>query len=262
MSDLTILGLHIRETKNIGDASCHPLDYIDIRTDKTDRQISADMRRPPEDVRPDVVVLGGGAIAYQAPKIAALYPKALLVGWGIGFSKRVLEPVVNDDHANLKNGFALWGSRDFGTGLDYAPCASCMNPLFDDIAPPVHKAVVYGHAGARPLKDEAVALGLPYFDNTSKGGLEAALRHLGSGEIVITSSYHGAYWSTLLGRKVAMIPFGSKFFSLKHRPPAVETVAAGLKAAKPLKNALADCRADSLRFAARVRQVVRDRAYA
>ena len=48
--------------------------------------------------------------------------------------------------------------------------------------------------------------------------METILDFLGSGETILTSSFHGAYWGTLLGRKVLAFPFSSKFFTLKHRP--------------------------------------------
>ena len=48
--------------------------------------------------------------------------------------------------------------------------------------------------------------------------MEKVLDFLGSGETVLTSSYHGVYWATLLGRKVLAFPFSSKFYTLKHKP--------------------------------------------
>ena len=43
------------------------------------------------------------------------------------------------------------------------------------------------------------------------------INFLGSAELVITNSYHGAYWATLLKRKVVVMqPFSSKFLGFRH----------------------------------------------
>lgn len=247
-----ILGLHIRDSKNIGDRNCHPLDYIKFSED----QISADVRNPPLDYDPDIVILGGGAIAYTAPEIRKQFPKALLISWGIGHSERKLQPVSYDHHLRLGEGFALWGSRDFAPGLEYVPCASCLHPFFDNIPKPKYPAIVFGHAGVNPLKDDAEALGIPYFNNTNSGGIEAALDHIASGSTVISSSYHGALWAVLMGRKVCMIPFGTKFFSQKFRPPHAQSVSHGIAEANSFDDALTDSRKMSKRFEERVAKLI------
>ena len=45
------------------------------------------------------------------------------------------------------------------------------------------------------------------------------IHYVGSTNYIITNSYHGAYWGTLLGKKVMLVgPWSSKFYGLKHRP--------------------------------------------
>ena len=39
-------------------------------------------------------------------------------------------------------------------------------------------------------------------DNTTT--FEKAIEFIGSGDVVVTNSYHGAYWGLLLGKKVEM----------------------------------------------------------
>lgn len=247
-----VLGVHIRNSKNIGDKNCHPLDYFKVAKDQT----SEDFRELPEGLKPDVVIVGGGAIAYTAPAIKKAYPKSVLVGWGIGHSERKLETVDSQKHRELGNGYSLWGARDYLAGLDHVPCASCMHSFFDDIPEAKHKVVVFGHAGVNPLGEESSSLGVPYFDNTHKGGLKAALEHIASGETVISSSYHGALWGLLMGRKVAMIPFGTKFFSMKYVPPAVKSVSEGISEARAFKHALAEYRELNIGFADRIRKII------
>ena len=59
---------------------------------------------------------------------------------------------------------------------------------------------------------------IPRFIN-SGDNIEETIRILGSAEVIITNSYHGAYWGTLLGRKVIVAEaWSSKFNAMKHKP--------------------------------------------
>ena len=73
---------------------------------------------------------------------------------------------------------------------------------------------------------------------------------LGSSDTVITNSYHGVYWATLLGRKVVCIPWGSKFNMFKH-PPTMATErnwVEKIEKAKSYPEALEDCRKANIAF--------------
>jgi len=71
---------------------------------------------------------------------------------------------------------------------------------------------------------------------------------------VVTNSYHGAYWATLLGRRVVAIPNMSKMYRFKHAPVIGRAQdwrkLAALAVAYP--EALAECRAANLAFFADV----------
>jgi exopolysaccharide biosynthesis predicted pyruvyltransferase EpsI len=59
---------------------------------------------------------------------------------------------------------------------------------------------------------------IPRFIN-SGDNVEETIRLLGSADIIITNSYHGAYWGTLLGRKVIVADaWSSKFNAMRHKP--------------------------------------------
>jgi hypothetical protein len=45
--------------------------------------------------------------------------------------------------------------------------------------------------------------------------LDQILDFLGSGETILTTSFHAAYWGTLLIRKVLAFPFSNKFITMK-----------------------------------------------
>jgi hypothetical protein len=74
---------------------------------------------------------------------------------------------------------------------------------------------------------------------------EEVIAFLGSGSIILTNSYHGAYWGTLLGRKVVIIrPFSSRFFHMRHQPAITESQnwQGTLSKARHFPEALAECR--------------------
>jgi exopolysaccharide biosynthesis predicted pyruvyltransferase EpsI len=57
-----------------------------------------------------------------------------------------------------------------------------------------------------------------YFDFINDGNnFEEKLDFLSSCENMVTNTYHGAYWATLLTKKVMVIPYKSGLMSLKHK---------------------------------------------
>jgi hypothetical protein len=87
-----------------------------------------------------------------------------------------------------------------------------MHPAFDRQREVKHEIVVFSHK-----KFQIHIPGVPRLTNTTQN-FEQVLDFLASGETIITSSYHGAYWGTLLGRKVLAFPFSTKFYTFKHLP--------------------------------------------
>jgi len=87
-----------------------------------------------------------------------------------------------------------------------------MHPAFDRQRQIKHEIVVFSHK-----KFQINIPGVPRLTNTTQS-FEQVLDFLASGETIITSSYHGAYWGTLLGRKVLAFPFSTKFYTFKHLP--------------------------------------------
>ncbi len=196
------LGLHIRNTKNAGDAASCPLDYFEFPD-----AVVADMRTAPG-CEPDLVIYGGGSIT-ASPDFHSW--KCPVIAWGVGHHVRA-EPwadAMRTEHERASGLCAKYFPRDDVDGFEVVPCASCMHPIFDERIEPRHAVVCY--SAARRVN---VARGkLPHMTNED-GDIEDAVRFLASGKTVITSSYHGAYWARLLGRKVEIVPWGSKFFYL------------------------------------------------
>jgi hypothetical protein len=96
--------------------------------------------------------------------------------------------------------------------------------------------------------------GLPRESNDS-GDLDGALAFLASGETIITSTYHGAYWGLMLGRRVIVVPWATKFLGFRHPVTLCHELVdlqGCLKRVQAFPEALDECRAANVAHAERV----------
>jgi hypothetical protein len=142
--------------------------------------------------------------------------------WGAGHnSKDTNLDSYSVNYPDYLNKFHLVGVRDWEVGYRWVPCASCMHPAFDKSYEIKNEFVWFEHK-KRLLDNKAFDhTPAPRMLNTGQN-MEQVIEFLGSAEVVVTNSYHGVYWATLLGRKVVCVPWGSKFKMFKH-PPALAT---------------------------------------
>lgn len=110
------------------------------------------------------------------------------------------------------------GIRDHGQDYNWAPCASCMHPALTKKYT-VKNPVIWFEHKKQLIKDKVFGSdSIPRFVN-SGSNVEQTIELLGSAEVVLTNSYHGAYWATLLGRKAIVVgAWSSKFQYMKHQP--------------------------------------------
>lgn len=203
-----ILGLHIRNSPNAGDRWSSPIDYFDFPGHET---MGDDMRPLYAMIESypawDAVIYGGGSITaspdfrrWPCPTIA----------WGVGHHvrERPWDEAMAAEHCRAAALCDLYFPRDCVPGFEdrWTPCASCMHSVFDECHIPQHKVVRYSAARRIDVSGD----GDQHMTNED-GSIEDAVRFLGSGETVITSSYHGAFWAHLLGRRVQTVTWGSKF---------------------------------------------------
>lgn len=240
---MRLVSSHLSGSRNVGDAVSSPSRYFDFGA-------------PVEVVRYgypiescDAVIFGGGAIGNHVAAAASQVRAKHRIAWGLGETR----------HGQLTGrpapaGFSLFGSRDWQQpGAEWVPCASCMSPLFGDVAAPKHEEVLYYN---RRRRRPSIA-GLPSAHNEVE--FAAAVEFLASGSIVVTNSYHGVYWATLLGRGVIVVdPYSSKLFQLRHRP-AYGTASdwrTAVPAAVRYSEALTEARAANTAFYGRVMELL------
>lgn len=210
------------------------------------------------DIHGTVIIGGGGLIGPAFSQIEKIIrrPNQITIGWGLG-NNMIDEKKIGyiDKTAPLPSyteKFTLLGIRDYDTSYRWVPCASCMHPAFSKSYKINHDIVVFEHKRI-PLGIK----GVPVLTNNGHD-IDKILAFLGSGETIITNSYHGAYWATLLGRKCITIPFSSKFFGFKH-----ELIRARkdewkdkISLAKEYPQALSECRKANINFYADVMNIL------
>jgi len=197
-------------TKNIGDLTApwfnffpEPSDTYHVRNGK--------MPAPGEY---DVAVFGGGLypktqrIGQWIHKNKELGAKGtIMVGWGVGSNWGKL------DDSN----FELFSQRE--NFDNWAPCPSCMMSLLDRYRTknPDYQAVFYQNDGLESLTSMTNKKLGPILGN-HHDSLEEIIKFLASGKVVVTSSFHGMFWATMLGRKVGVVPIRKKLRDAKWVP--------------------------------------------
>lgn len=230
-----------KDPKNVGDWWSVPSRYFQVSGDGTYDLVDA--KTIPN--LAGVVVLGGGGLGrpdFQDFLSELLRPdrKYKVIGWGIGADSITRRREVLKGPADMQQLLEYFSELDeIGTRIapenvsypdkrfSWVPCASCMSPLFDEFSSsPIRQRVgVYEHL-REPLTPHIGGPGRflsrffgPYSYLSNRGtDFRKKLAFLAQSEFIITNSYHGVYWGTLLKRKVVCVPFKNGLFSFKHAP--------------------------------------------
>jgi len=244
-----VVSLYRSSCRNVGDWHSAPVRYFPLLNGRIINILS--VKKSVILIDADVIVGGGGMFTPKNNdrfKFIHLAPGRRLVGWGVGENRHFKKDWIKGQPFKLPDWAYrcdLLGVRDWGTSMRWVPCVSCLHPDFENPKPPIHDIVVYEHMD-HPID----IVGFPKRSNKGKD-IKTTLAFLASGRVVITSSYHGAFWATLLGRSVVAFPFSTKFYGMRHRPvlsrPADWKKAVEMAVMYP--QAFAECRKATLSFA-------------
>lgn len=201
------VNIHIKNTKNIADLFCNASRYYEINAE------SEDFSNLNKHYNSNIV-FGGGMLLKKLDNDPTILSKikGKKISWGAGCSRNQLKSYNYSKRPFIKK-FDLFSTRDYGLGLEYVPCPSCKNSLFQKKYKIKNDIIVYSNKLSKNLK----ITDFPSNDNENMS-LEETIEFIGSANTVITSSYHGVYWSMLLNKNVICIPFNAKFFNFKHSP--------------------------------------------
>ncbi len=263
MNILSLTAVNYTKTKNIGDLVCNPMDYFDY--DNVTRFCVRPMPPPPRHTPPDACpkadayIFGGGGITTMVRKMADRdVTSGIKIAWGIGQSIRGETAAIT----NVLGDFDLVGSRDIGIpGTEWVPCVSCMSPLFDKEYEKKYDVAVWLNSSQAIHK---------FYDpvRNNQCSFADAISYIGSARKLVTTSYHGAYWATLLGIPAIIVrAYSTKFYQYKH-----QSVVSGVRnylgdimideadlieqADQVFPEALEECREANVRFDEKVRTLL------
>lgn len=171
----------------------------------------------------DLVVFGGGGLLGRVTwdqNVADLAKNNNVVLWGAGQNtygqKKKGDMVGIKVETNVPSYIKYFnkvGLRDYNVGYDWVPCASCMHSVFLKASKIKPTKDILG------IEHNKIKLRSDFFStishNISVNEIEDFILKIAEYKNVITNTYHGAYWSLLLGKKVLIQPWSSKFNNLK-----------------------------------------------
>lgn len=139
--------------------------------------------------------------------------------WGAGHNADYQKKVKGTlEYPSWIRNFDLIGVRDYAQEYKWAPCASCMHPALRKTYPIKNDVIWFEHKKQLVKSTEFGSDPIPRFIN-SGNNIDQTIELLGSANTIITNSYHGAYWGTLLKKRVIVAePWSSKFNAMRHRP--------------------------------------------
>lgn len=204
---MSVTVYNFSQTPNTGDRYCSPALYFPWLKDSPSRW--------PWEWEYGKSIFGGGGLLHPGTDhclLKAVQSGAPTVIWGIGLN---YHGCMGQIYPKFFDDCDLVGLRELGNPWRFVPCPSCMAPEFDravrcDADVPL---VIYEHANQSI--PESVAPGAPRKTNEDGSGLNDVLSFLASGRQVITNTFHGAYWSILLGKSPILYqPFSNRFLAL------------------------------------------------
>lgn len=242
-------GKHIYS--NAGDTFCSPFLFYDFKKFTCIKINTHNV----DNLKNSIIIFGGGGLLDTNTKLSNIYINVeknnKCFHWGTGSNKLNIENInwkASDNEINIEDdalsNFIYVGRRDYLNNYlnkhEYVPCVSCKFKYFDYKYEIKRKVGIVEHMWLHQIN-----LNYPKINmSLSKYKIEEIIKFMGESEIIITSSYHGMYWATLLGCKVIIkTNWSSKFDTFKYKPVILSNdLDNDIKLSKNYPNALKECR--------------------
>jgi hypothetical protein len=210
---MKILFCHIIDSNNVGDLASCPRNYLNFEPGVETFTFNIFEETCPPVV--DAVIFGGGGMLhpnidvriYELRKwMLQRNPNCKFIIWGIGTN---YHDIKHGHWWEWMNEFDLVGVRDYGSPYMWVPCASCLHPeLKPKEEAPWHHVVCY--------EQHSIGLGMGCPTLTNRVTYESfgeVAKFLKTATIVLTNSFHGAYWALLVGSKAVIVnAFSNRFY--------------------------------------------------
>lgn len=199
--------VHDTNIRNMGDVQSCPLNHFKFNCNTIELDLIADSGKI--DLNHPIIIGGGGLLqdGLSRKTLCRIMEshKSKIIIWGVGLNTNNKKN--NDNIPDVFKKADLVGIRDIGFEYDNIPCVSCVNKLFD-IEYEIQNEIVCFQGNKLPIE------GVPIMNCVNDSSINEIIRFLGTAKTIITSSYHGAYWGSLLNREVIVIPnaHSSKFY--------------------------------------------------
>lgn len=207
-----MLVIHRCDKNNTGDLATDPLQYWNIphhTLDLDDTKFQEKLR-----FQDDTIIIGGGgllnycltwndnlnhALRFATEKGIKIY------GWGLGYNRHTGD---NTDLPALElYRFTALGIRHRVEGCSLVPCASCMSELIQ------YKGATELNPGIIEHRDNPITY-LPYPKISNNKTMAEITNFIASHNPIITNTYHGGYWTTLMGKSLILYkPFSERHYN-------------------------------------------------
>lgn len=193
----------------------------------------------------DIVIIGGGGLLnalpewnYSINKVLKMVDKSVI--WSAGFNwggEGIIKQPINWGKVSLIS------IRDFHYPLNfrYIPCATCMIHEISKEDYIIKREIgIVCHEYKRDMPSEF----LKYDSITNSFPLETIIDFIGSSNVIVTNSYHAAYWSVLMKKKCIIFALKSEKFEYFKNKPVVYSgnLFADINRAVIYPNALDECK--------------------
>lgn len=215
---------HRKLTRNVGDRWCNPSRYFQF-----ENLYNCELTQKKLPINNNIIIIGGGGLVHkkfirsiedhlnQHPRLSVI--------WGIGHNfneKHFSKTKLNNYYPEWLLKCSLVGIRDWIDGLHarYLPCASCMHDAFSECYEVKNEVVYFTHSKKSKYIYESSDIHM----TNSNLDINEVIKFLGSANIIVTDSYHGAYWGQLLGKDVKVVSWSTKFKSMKYPPTFIDNI--------------------------------------
>ena len=211
-----VIFLHETKTVNTGDLKCQPKLYYDVpNSDVGDIRLFKNF----DDY--DVVVVGGGGLIDldyfddSLEYISRLEDKKKII-WGAGqnsYRYTYPEYVADYDLIGLRD--SVFKNLKMNRFL-YVPCVSCKSDLFDNVTITESTDVLYYYhhfEGLTNLMNKLVEKNTHIINfETAKNSdpMDEIIEKIARAKVIVTNTYHGTYWASLLGKTVYTVETTTK----------------------------------------------------
>lgn len=222
-----IVFVNVNYEGNAGDFWSSPIKYYDFSEFNTRHVHFIDVHeflqnhqgKEHANIKDKIVIIGGGGLLttkgnFIQETTEYLVKNNKVIFWGVGSNTFEIPDYEIVNHPNV----LLAGIRDivYGLDCDYVPCVSCKHSVFDETYEYQQTFGIIEHPRLPINIKEVVKI-------TNQSNIYDIVKFIGSRELIVSSSFHGVYWSQLLDKKVAYYMANgkpnSKIINMKHRVP-------------------------------------------